>query len=171
MPERILTIVNVVLILVSGACIVVLATSHYEKPTEVATMEQMLTGGPAPEPIAETAIEAPPVKLYSNLDRPFMKPLYTPTPTPTPRPAPTPPPPKLAEAVMHWQIRSLDPGEALFVDDRDNSMFTLKVGGPPREGRDGRNLPIPVTLQAVDQQNLSVTFTGLGQTEIKTMKF
>jgi hypothetical protein len=176
MPERILTIVNVVLILIGGICIAMVATWRYEKPEEVATMERNLASGRA-TPIVATPPPPAREKSYANLERPFMKPLYTPTPTPPPPPPAPTRTPSLPDAVQRWEIRSLDPGrapnpgEALIVDTRDQTMFTLKVGGPPREGRDTRNIPIPVALQSVDQVNLTVTFTGLGQRISKAMKF
>lgn len=166
MQKQMITLVNLLLILISGACVYYLATRQYQEPKDIAGVREMLMAETETNGGAVVA-ETPKPGQFIGLDKAFMDPLYTPTPTPTPKPTPTPPPPNLDKAVYSWQIRSLDAGQAEFEETRTKEMFTMKVGGEPHEAKDDKEQVVQVRLQSVDLSALTATLEFEGQTVTK----
>jgi hypothetical protein len=155
MHEKILTYLNLALILVSGGCIYFLATADYTKPLEIRTAEDALRQYEREESITtpqiDTIIDGRARASIQGVGSEAFKPFYTPTPTPTPTASPTPAPPRLEDLVYHWKVAGLNPDSADFIDTKNNNeFFTLKVGGPPRMGIAKDGTEHPVTLESVD---------------------
>jgi len=172
MQDRILNIVNAVLLLICGFCVWVLVTKQYDQPAEIREALAQIKDESdyiAPAKGVESKFLATPPPLppaYASLNKEFMKTIFTPTPTPTPPPTPTPAPPNLKEAVQLWVIQGLNPGSVDILNQRDSSTFNMKVG-ETKDTLDQHGQAIHVKLEAVDLQNLKATFTYAGQKEVK----
>lgn len=185
-PDRILNIVNGLLVLVCLASIYYLATATYEPSPELAKAELLLEGGTVePDPGVETGVETsmvprpetlmapmmsrPASQAYGNLSKALMQPLFTPTPTPTPPPPPPPAPPNLESAVAQWTISSImDEQTVEFTDGTTQEAFTMTLNGQPRVGRDAEGKEVPVTLTGVDMMELKATLSFQEQRVVKT---
>lgn len=187
MRNRILPIINILLLCVCGWCIYRLATYEYQKPREIAQAEEILTDGvkgPGPTdsetsaggeakvvPPGSTPTQTP-QPSPPELNKPMFVAIWTATPTPTPTPSPTPAPPDLKSAAEGFEITSIDGDKVEFVDKRSpgaTETFILTVGGPPKATVDAQNKPIEVQLIAVDTTNNKVTLGYQTQTVEKSM--
>lgn len=145
MPERILNIVNAVLVLVCAWFIFYLATAKYTEPKDIAQARKILDETDTRVAVAVTRTVSRDVTLNASM----FDPIYTPTPTPTPTPSPTPAPPNLREAVYAWTIMQMKPAEnmVIFRDDRTKTPIKLTIGDKPYQGeaakdKSGRNAPV-----------------------------
>lgn len=175
--DKILAIVNLLLIIASGSCIYYLATANYVKPAELAEAKRFIDDPGRTVPVTDTSHhpivtapvpqDTPAPKDYPNLARNVFQPFFTPTPTPTPPPTATPEPPDLNTATFSWQIRALDEGKATFEDPRTNDVFDMTVGGPPHVAKDGKDREVQVQLISVDTNEAKVVLGFQGQTAPK----
>lgn len=185
MRNRILPMINFLLVLACGGCIWFLATQSYERPRDIADAEKLLRGAtviPAPGETqyggggAETtyatnaaggetrygAAVRPPKEAKTPLaraEKSMMLPIWSPSPTPTPTPSPTPAPPDLASAQQNWDITSIDGIKVEFVDKRSqgaSETFVLTAGGPGRATIDKDNKVIEIRVLSVDSVNMKV---------------
>lgn len=172
MRDRILTLINLILILVCGGCIYLLATEEYREPTEIREARQILNGAAAETNLgAATKVKPTPTptpKIKISM-KPIFVSIWTPTPTPTPTPAPTPMPPDLNSVLEAWTITMIDGNNVEFQDRRDESTFVLTVGGPPKETVDKDQKPISVSLISADQNTNSVWLSSGDQKLKKDM--
>lgn len=156
MNHRILTIVNMTLVLACAGCIYYLATARYRQPAELRGDWQSL--GDLPEQTVEGANTlSRHSESLSALDKDFMKPVYTPTPTPTPTPRPTPKPPQLGEAMNGWQITSMST-DRVEIQTKQGETVTMSVGESPRTFQTQRRQAIHIELIDVNTDNLTATF-------------
>lgn len=153
MPERILNLINAVLVLACAWFIFYLSTAKYTEPEDIAQAREILNETETRVAIAVTKPVGRNVTLNANM----FNPIYTPTPTPTPTPSPTPPPPNLADAVYAWSIVQMKPSQNLvvFQDDRTKTLIRLKIGDKPYEGegaKDRTGRLVPVQLIEIDRK-------------------
>lgn len=172
MQDRILWIVNGLLVVLCVGFIVYLATEKYVEPEEVrqaqAWMEnETKSGKDVPLPAMNTGGPRDYVAMSSKN---VLQPLYTPTPTPTPSPTPTPAPADLATAVYAWQVQELAPDKATFVDQRSQEVFDMTVGGPPKESVDNSGRPVQVKLVSVDLNAFKAVLGYENQTQEKAFQ-
>lgn len=173
MQNRIITLLNLVLALIIFGCVYYLVyEASYETPPEIRQMERALEAtevevspsGAETTMRAETIFAPRPAQVainadYPNLRKDFMQPVYSPTPTPTPPPPPPPPPPMINEAVYSWRIISMDTDQVELIEERNQEVFTLRVGGPGRTATDKRGQQMEVILKEVDLNELKATLT------------
>lgn len=169
--ERLLMIVNLLLVCVCGASIYYLVTTGTGRPNEVIEAERMLAKLDGAEtnfnPGNETAYAIPSGEYRGVVKKQWMNDLYTPTPTPTP-PPPTPVPEgKLAEGVYAWKVMSLDTNTADFIDERTKENFRMTVGGETRTVYDKHKRPVEVKLLKVDMSALNCTLGFKDQREVR----
>lgn len=170
MSDRILNIVNGILVLACLACIYYLVTAKYEKPSELAEATDLLVEDTSFKPIVdETLTGRPALPAYAYLNKEIMQPLFTPTPTPTPPPPPPPSPPNLGMATESWQISSIiDENTVEFTDAQTQESFTMTLNGPARIGKDKENRDVPVTVSKIDMNELKVTLKFADQQIVKS---
>ncbi len=133
MHDRILNLINLLLVLACGGLVYYLATARNEMPAEVLEARALMNGETGYQPPVELPA---PVREPDQINRQLFNLLYTPTPTPTPAPPPPPPPPNLEQAVAGWRLVEIRPPDtAVFRDDRRPAQpIILKVDGPAYTG-------------------------------------
>jgi hypothetical protein len=173
MPNRLLTLLNIVLVLVCIGSLYYLVTARYEQPNEIRKAQRELASqetAPATDTSYGSIIaETPMAPVAGALGKPMMKDLYTPTPSPTPAPTPPPPPPNLEQAVARWVITSImDDNNVEFQDSGTQETFTMTVGGEAKEVPDAGGRPVKVELVSVDMTELKATLGFEGQKVVKS---
>lgn len=161
--DRILTIVNLILVLLAGACIWYIVSVPYIEPAEIRNVRDTLRKMTTYDPPVVTG-DGTDAQLYSALDKRFMQPLYSPTPTPTPTPSPTPKPPDLHQGTAAWKIQSMDTESVDFLEERLGEFFSMTLRGPGRETQDAQGQTMQVILDAIDFETMSVTLRTGEQT-------
>ena len=172
MNQRILTLINLLLLIICAGCIYYLATATYYEPKEIrqvrGELEKIESSYEPETPITPPGDVSPypPLNLKKTI---LMKELYTPTPTPEPSPSPTPEPPDLYSAVVSWQMISIiDETTVEFEETRaeEADIFIMEVGGPPRTATDKKERELEVRLLSVDLDEFTATvgFEGVEHT-------
>jgi hypothetical protein len=171
MYERVLTYLNIALIIVCGAAIWYLSTATYTKPRGISLLENDIWGIESPyggndsDPGGVPPTLRPPSMnpvILTNKDA--MRLLFTPTPTPTPTPPPPPKPPLLKELIYAWRLNSIISDTQIEItDDKSKESFVMNTGEsrttPDKKGQ-GEH---PVKLESVSMSDLCAKFTFLDQ--------
>lgn len=171
MQNRLLTLINVLLVLVCAGCIYYLVNYSYQEPNieKIASVTETNHGGPESSYAPPSATPVGQTPEGPDPGKNVFRDLFTPTPTPEPTPTPTPAPPDLTTAVYGWQVTSLDEGKA-GLKDKNGQEFEMQVGGQPHESPDGSGRPVFIQLKAVDLEGMKVTL-GTDDGQAKQLAF